>query len=494
VTDWVAAGGTVEALAKLVQVVAAEFVPIEPEAAPDTEAPDSDAAKAKAEAAAREQALIDELARLDRMAYDRRRDEAADSLGIRRPTLDEEVNRRRAEQQQQAGPAPLHAHWINEPWSEEVDTGALIDDLVRRIKRYVVLGDEAALATALWVLLAWVHADVVVHSPILWITSAEPDSGKTTLGHLVEFLTPRGLTTVGISEAALFRSIELWLPTVIATEADTMLKDNEPLRAVINSGWTRGAGVLRCVGDDQTPHFFPTFTPKVIDMLGRRLPPATLSRCVRVEMKRKLDNETCEDFDHIDDAGLQQLRSRALRWSIDSVDGLKGARPALDGFNNRLRQNWRTQIAIADLAGGTWGDKAREAAQRLANVARTEPASDRLRVLADIRAIMEPRKSEDEPLKPIDAIASAKLVGSLTADPDGHWAEYPKDKPLTQNQLARLLKHYARDASGVPIAPEQVQIAPNVQARGYLRAWFQDAWKRYLPSAGKPFSDPSEDN
>jgi hypothetical protein len=43
-----------------------------------------------------------------------------------------------------------------------------------------------------------------------------------------------------------------------------MLVDNEPLRAIINSGWTRGSGVLRCDGDD--PRLFSTFCPKAIGL------------------------------------------------------------------------------------------------------------------------------------------------------------------------------------------------------------------------------------
>ncbi len=60
---------------------------------------------------------------------------------------------------------------------------------------------------------------------------------------LVTHLVPRAVMGTGISEAALFRSIEKWQPTIIVDEADVLLIDNEPLRAVINSGWTRGSCV-----------------------------------------------------------------------------------------------------------------------------------------------------------------------------------------------------------------------------------------------------------
>ena len=127
-----------------------------------------------------------------------------------------------------------------EPWPEAVHAGELLLAIVGRIKRHVVLSDEQALTVALWILFAWVHDTAAVHSPILLATSAEANSGKTTLLSVVGFLVPRALVCVEISEATLFRGVEKWQPTIIVDEADVILIDNEPLRAVINSGWTRG--------------------------------------------------------------------------------------------------------------------------------------------------------------------------------------------------------------------------------------------------------------
>lgn len=117
-----------------------------------------------------------------------------------------------------------------------------------------------------------------VHSPILLVTSPEANSGKTQLLSVVGFLVPRALLCVEISEATLFRSIELWQPTIIVDEADVILINNEPLRAVVNSGWTRGASVPRCIGDEHVPHAFRTFCPKALGMKGRKLPDTTMSR------------------------------------------------------------------------------------------------------------------------------------------------------------------------------------------------------------------------
>jgi hypothetical protein len=74
--------------------------------------------------------------------------------------------------------APLHDHWIVEPWPEPVDGDSLLRDIVRRIRRHIVCSHDDALAIALWVMFAWVHDAVATHSPILNINSAEPESGK----------------------------------------------------------------------------------------------------------------------------------------------------------------------------------------------------------------------------------------------------------------------------------------------------------------------------
>ena len=129
------------------------------------------------------------------------------------------------------------------------------------------------------------HGTAAVHSPILLVTSAEANSGKTQLLSLIGFLVPRALVCVEISEATLFRGIEMWQPTIIVDEADVILINNEPLRSVVNSGWTRGSCVPRCIGDDNTPHAFPTFCAKAIGMKGRKLPDTTLSRSIIIEMK-----------------------------------------------------------------------------------------------------------------------------------------------------------------------------------------------------------------
>jgi putative DNA primase/helicase len=324
--------------------------------------------------------------------------------------------------------------------------------------------DEAALTVALWVIFTWVHVEAAVHSPILVVTSPEAECGKSTLLGLLQFLVRRALSSVGISSAVLYRSIKKWGPTIAIDEADVAFVQNEDLRAVVNSGWTRGQGVLRCEGDEHEPRLFPTFCPKAIGLKGKKLPDTTASRAVVIELKRKLEGEQVTDFRHIDDPGLQELRQKLMRWAIDNVVALQNAHPVLPAaFTNRVAANWHLLPAIADAVGGGWPEKAREAAVAIAKVKAAVNASIGIQLLADIRTAFGNK----------DCQFSATLIEILKTDPEGPWAEYARGKPITQKQMANRLRAYG-------IVSETLWINGN-SAKGYKRAAFEDVWTRYLP-------------
>jgi putative DNA primase/helicase len=287
---------------------------------------------------------------------------------------------------------------------------------------------------------------------------------------LVGFLVPRALVCVEISEATLFRGIEMWHPTILVDEADVILINNEPLRSVVNSGWTRGSCVPRCIGDEKVPHAFPTFCPKVIGMKGRKLPDTTLSRSIIVEMKRKKAGETVTHFRSIDDAGLAELRRRALRWADDNGEKLDDAEPDMPpGFDNRLGDNWHLLLAIADFAGGDWPTKARRAAAKLSKVA--DMMSIGVQALAAIKVIFD--GPPDAAGEPPERVSSADLAAALGGDLTTPFSEWKSGKPITQAQLARVLKPFG-------VAPEVVRLPSGGTPRGYHRSQFEDLWERYL--------------
>jgi hypothetical protein len=454
-SDWVASGGTREQFDALVAQ------------APDwkrPQAPIRDQNEAKTKATAREDALIANLAKMPPgIEFARERARLAKDFQVDRRDIDAEVKAHREDAQV----APLYGHWITEPWPEVVEGDSLLRDIIRRIKRHVIIGDDSALAIALWIILSWVHDDVATHSPILNINSAEPESGKSTTMGLISFLMPKCIASVEASEAAIYRAIKRWSPSFCFDEFDTILIDDNKaaLRSVINSGHTRGQGVLRCIGDDKTPEIFPTFAPKVIGMVGRKLPPATLSRCIFIELRRRKRDEQVEKFNHEDDADLTSLRQRIRRWALDNMETLRTAKPIMPvELVNRRADNWSLLLSIADLCTGpeAWGDKARAGAKKI------ETGSDSR--TSSARALAASKAAFDETTD--DAISSEELIKKITADPNSEWAEWRGGKAITQMQLARLLKPYG-------IIPERIQ-TDGQRVRGYLRAHFVEAWERYL--------------
>jgi uncharacterized protein DUF3631 len=148
-------------------------------------------------------------------------------------------------------------------------------------------------------------------------------------------------------------------------------------------------------------------------------------------MKRKLPEETVQDFDHLDHPEFATLRCKLLRWANDNHEGLAKAQPQIPtGFNNRLRRNWWMLLAIAELAGDDWADTARKAARDVESI--QEATSIEIELLTDIRKAFDTSGG--------DEISTKTLITTLCLDEEAPWATYAKGKPITDRHLARMLK------------------------------------------------------
>jgi putative DNA primase/helicase len=416
------------------------------------------------------EAAITELARLSELTYQRRRIREAQELKLPVAVLDKMVRRRRDELEAES-PPPLYPHWDVEPWEGTVDGAALLYEFAARIRRHVVMSDDQTTAVALWVMLTWVHERAAVHSPLLLATSPEANSGKSTLLGVIGFLVRRSLLSISITGPALFRSIERWQPTFAIDEADTALVNNEDLREVVNSGWTRGQAAIRCDPETNEPRPYSTFCPKAIGMKGRKLPDTTLSRAIIIEMKRKLPGEVAQDFDHIDDDALAALRRKAMRWADDNAEPLAKATPAMpDEFQNRVRANWKLLLAIAERVEGDWPERALKAAKALEKVKASFDASIGVQLLVDIKAAFAAENT--------DRLSTKRLIDLLAADEEKPWATYSRgDKRITDRKLADLLGKYGVISGTVRLDGERT-------AKGYRLEDFEEAFGRYLDPQG----------
>jgi putative DNA primase/helicase len=373
---------------------------------------------------------------------------------------------------EQATESLLMPHWQVTPLEEEVDIAALLADLEARILYHVAMPKHLAFVCALWIAQTWVH-EHATYSPILFVTSPERDSGKSTLMNVIKFMVRRELSTVSITAAALYRSIEKWNPTFVIDEADKAFIKNFELEQVVNSGWTRGSGIIRCHPDTHEPVLFPTFCPKAIASKGKQAPDTILSRAIFITLKRRTRAETIAHFAHVDDAGFQRLRGQLARWAADNGQALGGRVPEPpDGFINRIASNWQLMLAIADSAG--MGKRAREAARLIAGI--TDLTSEGVTLLEDIKAHFA--------RSTLDYVGSKALIADLIADTERPWAEWSHGRPISEKGVAQLLH-------GFGIKPGMVG-PENRRLRGYKKEWFEEAWERYLGTEKESESIPKE--
>ena len=415
-------------------------------------------------------AEIARLAALPQVTYDRERKAAADLLGVRASSLDRLVREQRAKLGLNDGEAGgLQGGVVSFPepgaWHEPVNGAALLDEIAAAIRRHVAMTDHARDACALWTV--HTHAlDQFFITPRLCVRSPVKGCGKTTLLDILARLVLRPLPTANVSVSALFRVVEAHRPTLLVDEADTFLATADELRGVLNSGHRKGGAVLRTVGDDHEPRSFRTFSACAIALIGA-LPGTLHDRSVVIDLKRRLPTETIAAFRPDRAGALDELARKAARWAADNAVALGASDPAMpDGIINRAADNWRALLAIAELAGGDWPDRARKAA--IAAHDGDEDEASRLElVLGDLRDIFG--EAEDKP--------SAELVKALAEIEGRPWSEYGKTgKPISQNALARLLKR-------VSIAPQQIG-PEGARVRGYVRAHLEDAFARYLSAEG----------
>jgi Protein of unknown function (DUF3631) len=348
------------------------------------------------------------------------------------------------------------------------DGAALLDDVARFVRRYVVCSSAGIDAAALFALHS--HAfDAADVSPRFVFQSVEPQSGKTRGLEVLKLLVRAPLFAVNVSEAALFRVVEARTPTILHDEIDAVFgpkaRDREDLRAMLNAGYERGATVERCVGEGSklTVKSFPVFAPVAMAGLGR-LPETVEQRSIIVRMKRRAPDEPVAKLRRRQvGPEAEALRSRLEAWAAANVEALAVIEPDMPcELDDRAEDIWEPLVAIADRAGGDWPARARDAARALFGARRTDEATIGVRLLADIRAVFGDA----------EALASGDLAGKLAAIEGAPWAEWT-DKGFTAHALARLLRRYE-------IRPDQHWMG-TTNIRGYVRAGFADVFARYLP-------------
>ena len=357
-------------------------------------------------------------------------------------------------------------------------TGAgLLDQLHTALTRYVILPSPQAVdAVVLWI--AATHAQPAwAHAPRLVIRAPEKRCGKSRLLDVVEAVCHEPLITVNASPSAVYRSITDDPPTMLVDEADTIFgaeaASNEDLRGLLNAGHQRNRPAIRFDANTRKVESIPTFAMAALAGIGA-MPDTIEDRAVVIRMRRRAPGESVSPYRHRRDRPvLMQLAGHINDWLRRELGSLERAEPDMP-LEDRAADTWEPLIAIADQAGATWPERARQAAvDLLAEANDNDQGTVRTRLLIDCRAAF----GEEQ------VIATGELLRQLNSDLESPWRDYGP-QGLTPAKLAKLLADFE-------IRSANVRFPDGSQAKGYRRSDFTDAWARYCPPAPDP-AEPSQ--
>lgn len=409
-------------------------------------------------------AVIARLAGLNSLEYDRVRKEESIKMGISVKTLDDAVKKARKETSDNKLPFA-----VAEPYPEPINPAQLLCDIYEACLRFVVLSPAQAVVVTLWIGLTW-FINVIQVAPLLIINAPELSCGKTQLLDFVARLSARAMTAANSSMAYLFRSCELWHPTILIDECDTFMKENTEMKGIINAGYLRASAFVgRVVGESLEPKPFDVWGAKSLAgiALERHLPESTMSRGHIINLRRKMANETVTLIRHEPANTFDLLASKLARFAEDYSEQVEAARPELpDGLNDRSKDNWEPLLAVAECAGAEWVERAMTAAAELSKSSESHHVSIGNELLSDIQYVFAS--------KGIDKISTADLIKELVSDDESVWTTFNRGREITPRNIARQLDKYG-------IKSRTVRVDKYSTPKGYYAADFEDAFSRYLP-------------
>jgi hypothetical protein len=355
---------------------------------------------------------------------------------------------------------------------EKVCGADVLNEVSAEIRKYCILpGEHAYVAVTLWCAathaqLSWEHATrLVIKSPL-------KRCGKTRLLEVLLELAYAALPAANISVAALVHGIdENDPPTLFLDEADAIFAKRrgdhsetaEALRGILNTGFGRRFPYVRYDVSTRANISSSTYCMAAIAAIGD-LPDTIEDRAVSLTMQRRAAGERVAPWRSRKVVPrLRDLREKIHNWIVVHANDLAEAEPE-SPVDDREADAWEPLLAVADLAGGDWPDRARAACLFFSGETTTETESTGERLLEDVHGIFQ-RYPE------ADRLGAKELREALVTDEEAPWCTYSHDRPLSLRDLALLLKPYN-------IRSEQMRLGAD-NRKGYYRSSFSAAWSRY---------------
>lgn len=350
----------------------------------------------------------------------------------------------------------------------------LLDALLAFYRKYAVYPTEHHYSVLLlWAAHSYVYEEFDT-SPRLFLDSAVPGCGKTRTLELLDETARHPLMAFSASPAALIRTIDKGGRTILMDEIDTLYNKNggngsEDVTAVVNAGYKNGARVPRCVGQgmDIDVVELDAYAPMALAGLHSNVPEAVRSRSIHFRMKKRKPSETISPFYRRDvTEEAKSLRDGLEEWLEPLREEVRAARPTMPkGVEDRAAEVWEPLLVIADLAGGEWPKRGRDACKHFVFAKSGYARPIGIDLLADIQTVFNGAEK----------MASADLVAALVAISDAPWNDI-RGSFLNQATLANFLRPF-------DVRPKTIRQPGGSTPKGYVVAGeggLAEAWERNL--------------
>jgi hypothetical protein len=244
----------------------------------------------------------------------------------------------------------------------------------------------------------------------------------------------------------------------------------EDLTGIINAGFARGKPYRRWNVQTNQQEVCPSFCMTTLAGIGD-LPDTVMDRAIVLRMRRRAKTEIVQPYRiRRDQPALVEMNGRLHAWVHANVEKLKSAHPVMP-VEDRDADKWEPLLAIADLAGGRWPDRARAACEALCVEPEGDDATLGERLICELAPIFYRVLASYRTRWPgTSGVASQVLVDELCAIEEAPWSDL-RGEPLNPRILARLLRPYGIRAKTIRFG--------DATPRGYEVTAFHEAWIRY---------------
>jgi hypothetical protein len=258
--------------------------------------------------------------------------------------------------------------------------------------------------------------------------------------------------------------------TIVMDEIEALRNRNndrsQAVLSILNSGYKKGAFVIRADGPRHETVRYATYCPKVLIGIGS-IPDTVRDRSIVVPMRRKKAGDTVGRW--LEKRAKKQ--SEPLRESLRAISQARRGEvlevyenlPELTELSDRDEEIWQPLFAVCAVLAPDRLPELKKAALALSGSKAAADVDDSLslRLLADIGDLLEGFGEN---------IPSAQLVTKLKDLPESPWGELGRE--LTANRLARMLRPFGVVSMSVRIGDKT--------PKGYRRGDLEEAISLYV--------------